>query len=401
MIKIWLIARATYRRRVRSGMFLILTIGLPVLMVIAGAVPVLSMFMGSDKTSTIGYVDLLGGLNPVSQVAREDVRLNMRAFDSPDTARAAFQEGRIDGYLVIPVEYFQGGGARYYAEGEPNAYIESGLQEFMRRAMVADEREWAIDRLIDPSELTYVAREEGVEVKQGPELIVRLATPAVLGALFAFMVFTGAGQMGSAVVREKERRSFEMIVTSLAPHQLVAGKVLGMTMLSLTQLGVWIAGGVAAMALALSSGLDMGALSIPWNTILWGFLLGFPGYYLFAIVASGLGIIAGDEQQAQQLAGMLGVLGMMPLWFLGVLIESPDGAAAVALTLFPFTAPMVGMFRMVVTTVPVWQLSLSFVLIVAALVASTWLVARLFRVAMLMYGKKLRPRQLIQTLREA
>jgi ABC-2 type transport system permease protein len=401
MTKTWLIAKTTYRRRVRSGMFLILTFGLPVLMVIAGAIPILREGRGAGEASDIGYVDETGELTPVSQVSAEDTTLNMASYRSADEAKTAFQQDKIAGYLVVPDDYFEGGAATFYAAEEPNARIEAGLQRFMQQARLPGQPAWLLDRVFDPSEVTFVDRDSGEAIEQGPAVAVRIATPVILGLLFALAVFTGASQMGSVIVREKEQRSMEMIITSLGPRELVAGKVLGMTLLSMTQLGVWAAGGVIAIGLAFSSGLDMSMLSIPWNAVFWALLLGLPGYFLYAVTASGLGIIAGDQQQAQQLAGILGIVGLMPLWFLGIILGAPNGAAAVALTLFPFTAPMLGLIRMAITDVPVWQLTTSFALIVATLAGSIWLVARIFRAAMLMYGQALRPRQLIRALREA
>jgi ABC-2 type transport system permease protein len=192
-----------------------------------------------------------------------------------------------------------------------------------------------------------------------------------------------------------------MIITSARPGELVAGKVLGMTLLSLTQLGIWAIGGGVAAVLALSSSLSIQELSIPWRALTWGVLMGVPGYFLYAVLASGLGIVAGESQQAQQLAGMLGFLGMTPLWFLSRVIEAPQGTAAVALTLFPLTGPMTALIRMALADVTTWQLATTFAIIVISLVGSIWLVARIFRAAMLMYGQTLRPRQIWRALREA
>jgi len=271
----------------------------------------------------------------------------------------------------------------------------------MRRAMLPDEPAWTYDRLADPSKLTYVARDSGEEIAEGPAVAVRFATPLVLALVFAIAVFTGASQMGSAIVHEKDQRSMEMIITSLAPWELVAGKVLGMTLLSLTQVGVWAVGGGIAIGLALSGTVDVQTLSIPWEALMWALLLGVPGYFLYAVLASGLGVIAGDSQQAQQLAGVLGMLGLAPLWFLGLLINALDGPLAVGLTMFPLTAPMIGLLRMALVEVPTWQLITSLVILLASLIGSIWLVARIFRAAMLMYGQALRPRQILQALREA
>jgi ABC-2 type transport system permease protein len=130
-------------------------------------------------------------------------------------------------------------------------------------------------------------------------------------------------------------------------------------------------------------------------------MLGIPGYFLYAVVAAGLGIIAGDTQQAQQLAGFLGFLGMLPLWFGGVLLEAPNSATAVGLSLFPFTAPIFTLFRMTLTEVPFWQLITSFGILVLSLLVGTWIVTRIFRAAMLMYGQALRPREIWRALKQA
>lgn len=398
MSKVWLIAATTYRRRVRSGMFLVLTFGLPVIMVIAGLVPVLR-----DRGSNlphVGYVDQTGRLAPVSQVSTENASLTLTAYADTAAAQAAFLRGDIAGYLVIPDGYFQGRPATFYGTEGPGEKLEDTLAAFMHQAMLPDEPPWLLDRLANPTRVTYIARDSGVEIAEGPALIVRIALPAILALLFAFAIFTGAGQMGAVMVREKDQRAMEMIITSLAPRELVAGKVLGMSLLSLTQVTVWAIGGGIAAGLALSRSADLQGLSIPWEALAWGLLLGVSGYYLYAVLASGLGIIAGDSQQAQQLAGVLGFLGLVPLYFLGILVDNPDGPLAVALTLFPLSSPMVALFRMSLTDVPTWQLVASLGLIVASLAGSVWLVARIFRAAMLMYGQVLRPKQVVRALRD-
>jgi ABC-2 type transport system permease protein len=231
--------------------------------------------------------------------------------------------------------------------------------------------------------------------------VIRFATPALLALVFVLTVFTSANQMGSAVVREKEQRAMEMVITSLSPRELVIGKVLGMTLLSLTQVGVWVIGASTAVGLALFGTLSVQDLTIPWWALMWGVLLGVPAYFLYAVLGSGLGVIAGDKQQARQLSGMLGFLGMGPLYLMGAIINNLDGPLGVGLTLFPLTAPTIALFRMTLSDVPTWQLVASFGIIIVSLVVSIWIVARIFRAAMLMYGQSLRPRQIIRALREA
>jgi ABC-2 type transport system permease protein len=399
MRKSWLVAATTYRHRVRSTAFLLLTFGLPLLMVIAGAIPVLTELRGA--LPRVGYVDQTGQLAAVESVPVGDETLPLVSYANVDAARQALREGEVAGYLVIPEGYFDGASASFYGERSPNARLESGLTAFMRRAMLPDAPAWQLERLEDPSEITYVARETGERVGQGLALVVRVATPAFLALVFVLTVFTSASQMGSAVVREKEHRAMEMVITSLSPRQLVVGKVLGMTLVSLTQVAVWMIGAGAAVGLALLGTLRIQDLSIPWSALLWAALLGIPGYFLYAVLGAGLGIVAGDQQQARQLAGMLGFLGMGPLYLMGAIIDNLGGPLGVGLTLFPLTAPTIALFRMTLSDVPTWQLGASFATIIASLTVGIWFVARIFRAAMLMYGQSLRPGQILRALREA
>jgi len=401
MRKSWLVAVTTYRQRVRSTAFLVLTFGLPLLMVAVGAISILTQIRGA--LPPVGYVDQTGELTTVETVPVDDETLNLTSYANVEAARQAFTNGEIEGYLVVPEDYLQEQATTptFYGEERPNAKLETGLTSFMRRALLPDAEEWAFERLDDPSDVTFVARETGERVEQGAPLFVRVATPAFLALVFVLTVFTSANQMGSAVVREKEQRAMEMVITSLSPRELVVGKVLGMTLLSLTQVGVWVIGAGTAVGLALFRTLSIQDLSIPWWALLWAVLLGVPGYFLYAVLGAGLGVIAGDKQQARQLAGMLGFLGMGPMYLMGAIINNLGGPLGVGLTLFPLTGPTIALFRMTLSEVPTWQLTASFGIIIVSLVVSIWTVARIFRAAMLMYGQSLRPRQIIRALREA
>jgi ABC-2 type transport system permease protein len=398
MRKVWLIARLTYRRQIRSGTFLILTFGLPLLMVVVGAIPILSAQSG--ELPRVGYVDETGRLSDITQVSVEDSTLSLTRYADTGQAQSALQSGEIGGYLVIPSGYFQGQKPVYYGEKEPGPALNNALASFMRHAMLPSQPAWVLDRLADPSNVTYVAQSSGEAVSPGPALLIRIATPAALALIFALTIFVGANQMGSAIVREKDQRSMEMIITSLRPRDLVIGKVLGMTLVTLTQVAIWIAGGGIAVGLALA-GSGAQNISFPWEAFVWALLLGVPGYFLYAVLAAGLGVIAGDRQQARQLAGLLGFVGLSPLYFLGVLVNAINSPLALALTWFPLTAPMIALFRMALTNVPRWQLLVSLAILLASLLVSIWFVARIFRAAMLIYGQTLRPRQIWQALRQA
>lgn len=400
MKKIWLFAKMTYRQRVTSSMFLILTFAVPILSVIAGAIPFMMDRFGDDP-SPVGFVDQTGRLAPGTDIQIEDTTIVVNTYDDVDAVSTAYEAGEIGGYLVVPPGYFDGEPPQYYAEEAPNDTLSSAMTIFMRQVLLPDTPDWTLDLLADPTDRTYVSLATDESMDDGPELILRIAVPVGMAILLGLALVFTSNQMGVAIVREKDQRAMEMVITSLRPTELVAGKVLGMSLLSLTQITIWAIGAVFAIGLLVAGEIEFASLSLPWVTFFWAFMLGVPGYFLYAVIASGLGILAGDSQQAQQWAGYLGIFGVVPLWFAAFLIDAPNSAAAIGLTLFPFTGPVVALIRMSFTEVPLWQLLVSFAILTASLAAGVWLVARLFRAAMLIYGKTLRPREIIRAMRQA
>lgn len=409
MKKMWLVARTTYRERLRSGMFLILTFGIPLLMIVAGAIGFIAADGGGgDGTvETVGYVDRTGELNPVDQVTiQEDIgELNatVRFVAQPalQEAKEAYLAGTIDGYLDIPEDYVDGAAVTYYSDEEPGPAAEEDLRQFLQRSQLPGAPDWIFARLANPATYTYVGQATGEAISEGPGLVVRLATPAFLAVAFVLAVFFGTSQLGTAIVREKDQRAMEIVITSLRPLELVAGKIMGMTLLSLTQFAIWAFAGILALALAFSDQIDLQGLVIPWGSLLWGVLLIVPGYFLYAVLAAGLGIIAGDTQQAQQLAGIMSFLGLAPIYILAPILSNPDGPLAVGLTLFPLTSPSVTLLRTIFTQVPAWQMAAALAILLGSLALSVWVTTRIFRAAMLNYGKALRPRDLWQALVQA
>ncbi|MBN1994245.1 MAG: ABC transporter permease, partial [Anaerolineae bacterium] len=347
----------------------------------------------------LGYVDQTGQLAIASFETPDGSEIAIDAYPNADAAQAALEQDHIDGYLVIPEGYFQGETPRFYSQEAPGMIMQERLAGFIRQALLADQPGWVAERFSDPAELIYVARATG-EVVEGPGVLVQIVTPLVLAMAFGLLVLTGSGQMGAAIVEEKDQRAMEIVITSLAPRELVMGKILGITLLTVTQAAIWATGAGIAVGLALAAAGGGVPLNIPWRAVSWALLLGVPGYFLYAVLAAGLGIIAGDRQQARQLSGLLGFLGLMPLYFIGLLINAMDGPLALGLTWFPLTAPMIALFRMALSPVPTWQLIVSLVILIASVAGSVWFVVRIFRAAMLAHGQSLRPRQIWRALRQ-
>lgn len=399
MNKLWLVAKNTYQQRIRSSTFLLLTFGIPLIMIVAGAIPILIELRA--EIPAVGYVDQTGKMRELERIELEDEVLSLKPYPDGEAGLAGLENGEIGGLLILPADYFEGGAPQYQAGKEPSEKLTEALEKAIRTGLLSGAPAWQIERLEDPTNFTYTAQTTGKRVSEGPAVIIRVAVPVFFALVFVLAIFTGANQMGSVMVQEKDQRAMEMVITSISPRELVAGKVMGMTLLSMTQVVVWILGAGTAVFLFFREDLIGHALSVPWNALLWAGLLCVPGYFLFALVGAGLGVIAGDVTQARQLAGMLGFLGMGPLYFMGIIVNAVDGPLAVGLTLFPFTAPTIGLFRMALTEVPIWQLLVSVLILVGSLLLSIWLVARVFRATMLLYGQKLKPAEIMQAISQS
>ena len=209
------------------------------------------------------------------------------------------------------------------------------------------------------------------------------------------------------VIEEKSNRIVEVVASSVRPFQLLMGKVLGIGALGLTQLLAWVAlmfgaslaagplllavlPDAAAAGPAPADLPDPGALSgLLAPELLVAFVLYFfGGYLLYSALFAAVGSAVDQESDAQSLQTPVILPIMLPVLFLGVVAAEPDSALAVGLSLFPLSSPILMVVRMAVTDVPAWQIALSLALLAAAFVGVIALAARIYRVGILMYGKK-------------
>ncbi len=388
MRKAFLLALATYRRQVRSPSFILLTFGLP--LVIIAFVGVAAAMEFGEREVTLGYVDETGTLADVSAIERRGLHVVMRRYHDRNAAVDGYVGREISGFLVIPAGYYDGERSAFYGNEEPNVGLVYALADFMRRAMLPNQPEWVYDRLEDPSDISYIDASTGVAIEEGAPALVYFALPGLLAVLLALALFTGVTQMGSAMVTEKEQRLLETLLSSMSDREFLVGKVAGVAALTLTQTGVWITGATVVIVSWLSQGANGAALPpLPPTPFFWGLLLGLPCYFLYAMLAAGAGVAAGGGRQAQQLAGLLALVCLAPMWVLPVIVDQPDGTAALVLSLVPLTGPMVSLLRMTLTDVPLWQLAASFVLVGGSLVIAAVLAAWVLRASLLMQGQSL------------
>jgi ABC-2 type transport system permease protein len=219
-------------------------------------------------------------------------------------------------------------------------------------------------------------------------------------AIIIYMsLFIYGAQVMRGVIEEKTSRIIEVVISSVKPFQLMLGKIIGVGLVGLTQFAAWIVLSIISTKIAghSFSGPGSGMIgflsvlaTIPFGYILGCFLFYFiSGYLLYSALFAAVGSAVDSETETQQFMFPF----TLPLLFtyilsVSVLFRAPDSSLAVWLSMIPFTAPIAMMVRIPFGGVPDWQLGLSMFLMVAGFLCTTYVAARIYRVGVLMYGKK-------------
>jgi ABC-2 type transport system permease protein len=181
---------------------------------------------------------------------------------------------------------------------------------------------------------------------------------------------------------------------------LLIGKVLALGTAGLIQVTVWLISAPLLLGLASSSfGGFMSAIQIPGNFVVLGIIYFILGYLLFSVIAISVGAISSNATEGNQLAMLSIFWCFIPLWFSGLFINFPNSPIWVVLTIFPITAPIQTMLRLGVSEIPVWQLTASMGVLLFSVIAGLFLSSKIFRVYMLMYGKRPGVREIIRSFK--
>ena len=407
MNKIALIAKSEYLRRVRSKWFVVATLGVPFLAIAMFALPALA-FSDDDEPSRVAVLDE-AGLASDLEVALGD-RAEIEASTLPlDSLRARVLEGDLDGVLVLPagLDTLEAVGATYYTGGgiSTGSELRSAVRETVRRARAeaagaGDDAIAAFQSEVTVDRVTVRADGDG-----GDDAFGRFLLANVLALLIYMSILIYGMLVMRGVIEEKANRIVEVIASSVRPFELMMGKVLGIGAVGLSQLVAWVVLlvgiSVAAGPLLATFAPDPGAvpadgpnpadvlsglLSPDLLVAFVAFFLG--GYLLYSSLFAAVGSAVDQESDAQSLQTPVILPLVIPVLFLSVVAESPDGGLALFLSLFPLTSPVLMVVRMAVAEVPLWQVLLSLTLLAAAFVGMIALAARIYRVGILMYGKK-------------
>ncbi len=322
-----------------------------------------------------------------------------------EEATQSLLAGEVSEYFIIPPDYLQTGLIVRYTMGrEMEAPPESveGIRELLVTNLIGGQvSPEVLERAKAPVMLSSIRLESSGEPAERQDPFLQFFLPYVFALLLMFSLFFASGYLLQGVSEEKENRLIEVLLSSISARELLAGKVLGLGAAGLGQMAVWMVSLWVLVDVLLAKIPSLGGASLSPGLISLALVYYVLGYLLFAVVMAALGSIGSTARESQSWSSIVSLIAVVPLFFLTLIIENPGHAAAVALTFFPFTAPITAVMRLSAGSVPAWQLALSLAILAGAIVLCMWVGAKIFRTTLLMYGKRPGLRQLARFMREA
>jgi ABC-2 type transport system permease protein len=314
--------------------------------------------------------------------------------------------GRLDGYLWLSDEALTSRKIAYVAR-ENNDFIEvATLQAALKTALLRQELLFRsvsaadADGFMKPVDLDAVAIKGGEEKHDGGPLQFLSAIVLVM-MLYMTLILYGVAVMRS-VLEEKTSRVIEVVLSSATARELMAGKILGVGVVGLTQIAIWIVLGLITTTPGLMavrgrlSGHSLSPAALPAFAVF--FVL---GYLLYSALYAALGAMVNSEQEAQQWQFFVILPIVVPVMMMTYVIRQPNAPLSVWMSLVPFFAPILMYIRVVVQTPPLWQIAVCIALLLLTLWGVVALCSRIYRVGILMYGKRPTLPEIVKWIRYA
>ncbi|MBK8986070.1 MAG: ABC transporter permease [Chloroflexi bacterium] len=389
MRNFWLLARHEYRKLVGKRSFLVGTLGFPLILVTVMTLSIVIAVRG-EQNQPMGYVDHAGIIDPTLAplTAQGEELLALRPFSNETAVSQALRSQEIQVAFIIPANYPQNLVIDVITWQDPpsnRAYRD--FNRYLRANLAADYPTDLQTRLISGTSLIVRAADGSREFNE--RNIFSFFIPFIAAFFFIFVVMSSSGYLLQVVTDEKENRTIEIMMTTVSPGQLIGGKALGLLAVSLTQVLIWAATGVAAIVIGASFFDSLRYVSVPWSLLLVVALFFVPAFAFIAGLMTAIGSAVSEVTQAQQIAGVLNLLFLLPFFFMVLFISNPNSPILVFMTFFPTTSFITVLLRWGMSTIPTWQLLLSWLLLTGSAVLSIWVAARIFHMGMLRYGQSL------------
>ena len=411
-----------FRRQIRRRGFIFFTLLIPILMGISILVtPFIVNLIESDSpddpsAGDTAPLESAGYTDPAGILPGPGLQDAPKPYNDLSEGIQALQQGEIDAFFVIPADYMESGEVEQYrATGESDgglagriwgSEVEWAFSDFLRYELTSEQLEDdVLVRVLWPADYqNFEVGDDGAINDAIPlaQDIGELMVPLLFVVLLIIAILTGTSALSSSVAEDKETRMVEMLVTSASPLSIMSAKLLALGLAGLIQIAAWITMAAFALPAIFDRIPNGGELTIAPGLLVLVVVTFVLGYFLYSALALLLATLTPSIADAQKATGLLTMFAFIPVWFIGLFFNQPDGIIAQILTYFPFTAPTMLMIRLGMGS----GMSSGEIAAVLGIVAVTallliWVAARIFRAGILLSGQRITPGNVWTALRNA
>ena len=342
-----------------------------------------NLFVPAAQASREGFVDNSGLMNEIPT----EIADSLTRYDTEEDARAAVDSGSISAYYIVAEDYLEKGDVFYIRpDFNPMGSVQQAASiESLIAYNLSGGNPALAYRLQNPINAIEVSISK--QEQRDSDHWLTFFLPYIITFLFYIVILTSATLLLNSISNEKQSRVMEILLTSLNPRQMLAGKIIALGLVGLLQTVVWLGAGLLMLrysgrAFALSA-----AFQLPASIMVWGILFFIFGYAVYASIMAGIGALVPNMREASQLTTVVILPMIIPLMFISALINTPDSPLSVFLSIFPLTAPVSMMTRLSATQVPFWQAGLALLLLALTAVLLVRASASLFKAQNLLTGQ--------------
>lgn len=385
------------KKNLTNKTFLISMALTPLIMILFGALPTVLESLERNQVDYIYVVDELGVYETLEEnVDREQYQLERYTGDINELEEKTIEEERTS-YIVIDEEGFQNHQFTLYS-GDDAMIPDTGFQNALNQTL--QERKLEVVE-IDRELATYITTDFTIQqaslLEEDLDFLNRLI-PGVFAGLILISVFISGTMTFQSATQEKRDKMTEVLLSSVSARDLMQGKIIGYFFLGLIQVGVWAIVGL----LVATYYFEVPVLEYLFVQELPLMLLyALIGYLMFSAVFVSMGATINDIYAAGNFQGVLFIIPMLPIFFIGAIIQNPHGIVAKVGSYFPLSTPGVMLFRLVIASrVPPMEIVLTLVILIITTILIMRLAGKIFKTALLMYGKNATPAEIFRWVRQ-
>jgi ABC-2 type transport system permease protein len=412
MHSIWLIARREYLEQIRGKAFKITTILIPVVFIGIMAAAILpNKYWGTSKHIVVATDDPSLAAEVRDQLAADKDAKTTAEILAPvtpsdrNTLHAEMDSKQIDGFVWINDPAGENPQVTYVSRSAGDFSADEAIDKAVNEALVDQRLEKRDIPAIEVAQLTGKVDMKTMLYREGKERPSSALSTLVFGEgmafLLTFSIVLYGMNVGRSVIQEKTSRIFEVMLSTVKASEMLAGKLIGIGAVGITQIVIWIVLGLLLASSALveswMAGTAKPQVSVMEIVLLCVYFL--LGYALYSTFFAGLAATCDTEQELQQYAPLAAVPVWLSFGLFPYILSNPNSIWSILVSMFPPTAPITMAFRFTAQFPPSWQIALSLALMVLSIYIVLWLSSRIYRVGILMYGKRATVPEMLRWLR--